>query len=173
MLTCVSKVLNLSLSRFDRAAYFDAFASINIGPKIIHFPVQEGSMINGIHRMLVPFRSCFSRQAAFSRFVVVIFAFSRIARLLQNRCMIVFAILVFSVSASASDKDPAGCIKFFDNPVLYNDCLNKKFPSVNGSIPKKSSEQIKDESCSSCDARQRQKVKNRLKKNKKKEKRYE
>lgn len=87
-------------------------------------------------------------------------------RKLQKRCMLAFVILVFSVSASASDKDPTGCTNFVDNQGLYNDCLKKNSPPAIDSIPKKPSEKIKDESCSSCDARQRQRVKDRLKKKK-------
>jgi hypothetical protein len=87
-------------------------------------------------------------------------------RKLQKRCMLAFGILIFSVAAFASDKDPADCTIFFDNADLYNDCFKKNSPPAIGSIPKKPSEKIKDESCSSCDARQRQQVKERLKKKK-------
>ncbi len=87
-------------------------------------------------------------------------------RKLQKRCMMAFVILIFSVAASASDKDSAECSIFFDNADLYNDCLKNNSPPAIGSIPKKPSEKINDESCSSCDARQRQQVKERLKKNK-------
>jgi hypothetical protein len=87
-------------------------------------------------------------------------------RKLPKRCMIAFVIIIFSVSAIATDEDPADCTIFFDNPYLYNDCLKKKSPPAIGSIPKNPSEKINDESCSSCDARQRQQVKERLKKKK-------
>jgi len=87
-------------------------------------------------------------------------------RKLQKKCMIAFVILIFSVAASATDKDPADCTIILDNPYLYNDCLKKKSSPVKDSNPKKPSEQLKDESCSSCDARQRQRVKERLKKKK-------
>jgi hypothetical protein len=80
--------------------------------------------------------------------------------------MMAFIILVFSVSALASDKDPADCTNCFDIPDPYHDCFEKNTPPVNISIPKTPSEKTYDKSCSSCDARQRKQVEKRLKEKK-------
>ncbi len=86
-------------------------------------------------------------------------------RKLKKRCMMIFVILFFTVSASAAGKDPDSCTKFLNNPDLYNDCREKNIlPSIS-SVPKEPSEKEDDDACS-CDKRQLRKVKERLKKKK-------
>ena len=79
--------------------------------------------------------------------------------------VIIITLVLFSVSALASDQEIGNCVDLKKTQGIYNDCLERARTLIVGSTPENIPQKESGESCY-CDVRKRRQVEQRLRKHK-------